>query len=117
MTTEDDFQRALDANTDDWQTQWVFADWLDEHADPRAEGYRVLGTLRLWSDMSYSIRFVYRSSPDWTPAISADRSVLPQDWYEPLLRGELSLLANESRRVHGIAHDTTSPAKAHAAIT
>ncbi len=30
MTTEDDFQTALDAAPDDWQTRLVFADWLDE---------------------------------------------------------------------------------------
>src|SRR6266545_3689729 len=46
MTTEDDFHRALDANIDDWQTRLVFADWLQERGDPRAEGYRALGLLR-----------------------------------------------------------------------
>ena len=43
VTTEDDFQRALDKNPDDWQTRLVFADWLEERDDPRAEGYRALG--------------------------------------------------------------------------
>ena len=33
MTTEDDFQRALDANPDDWQTRLVFADWLEDRGD------------------------------------------------------------------------------------
>ncbi|MBM3981870.1 MAG: TIGR02996 domain-containing protein [Planctomycetes bacterium] len=47
MTTEADFNRALDANPDDWQTRLVFADWLDERADPRAAGYRALGANRL----------------------------------------------------------------------
>lgn len=42
MTTEDDFQRTLDANPNDWQTRLVFADWLEEHGDPRAEGYRAI---------------------------------------------------------------------------
>jgi uncharacterized protein (TIGR02996 family) len=46
VTTEDDFQKALDAQPDDWQTRLVFADWLDERGDPRAEGYRALGALR-----------------------------------------------------------------------
>jgi uncharacterized protein (TIGR02996 family) len=46
MTTEDDFQAALDANPDDWQARLVFADWLQERGDPRAEGYRALGALR-----------------------------------------------------------------------
>lgn len=43
MTTEDDFQAALDLHPDDWQTRLVFADWLEERGDPRAEGYRALG--------------------------------------------------------------------------
>ena len=43
MTTEDDFQAALDANPNDWQTRLVFADWLDERGDVRASGYRALG--------------------------------------------------------------------------
>lgn len=47
MTTEDDFQAALDADPTDWQTRLVFADWLQDRDDPRAEGYRALGVLRL----------------------------------------------------------------------
>lgn len=47
MTTEDDFQRALDANPKDWQARLVFADWLQERGDVRAEGMRALGELRL----------------------------------------------------------------------
>ena len=46
MTTEDDFQAALDACPEDHQTRLVFADWLQERGDPRAEGYRALGTIR-----------------------------------------------------------------------
>jgi uncharacterized protein (TIGR02996 family) len=45
MTTEDDFQSALDATPEDWQTRLVFADWLEERGDLRAEGYRALGRL------------------------------------------------------------------------
>jgi uncharacterized protein (TIGR02996 family) len=37
------FQAALDANPDDHVTRIVFADWLQDHDDPRAEGYRELG--------------------------------------------------------------------------
>lgn len=47
MTTEDDFHRLLDADPSDWQTRLIFADWLEERGDPRAEGYRVMGRLRL----------------------------------------------------------------------
>jgi uncharacterized protein (TIGR02996 family) len=46
VTTEDDFQAALDADPEDWQTRLVFADWLQEHSDSRAEGYRALGMLQ-----------------------------------------------------------------------
>ena len=47
MTTEEDFQKALDANPDDWQTRLVFADWLQDRDDPRADGYRALAVLRV----------------------------------------------------------------------
>ena len=47
MTTEDDFNSALDANPEDWQTRLVYADWLQERSDPRAEGYRALGVRRV----------------------------------------------------------------------
>jgi uncharacterized protein (TIGR02996 family) len=47
VTSEEDFQRALDEHPDDFQTRLVFADWLQERGDPRAEGYRALGVLRL----------------------------------------------------------------------
>lgn len=45
MTTEEGFQLALDANPHDWQTRLVFADWLQDRDDPRAEAYRALGRL------------------------------------------------------------------------
>lgn len=46
MTTEDDFQRALDANPTDWQTRLVLADWLQDRGDPRAAGYRAIALNR-----------------------------------------------------------------------
>jgi uncharacterized protein (TIGR02996 family) len=48
VTTEDDFQAALDASPEDWQTRLVFADWLQERGDRRAAGYRVLGLHRCY---------------------------------------------------------------------
>jgi uncharacterized protein (TIGR02996 family) len=48
VTTEDDFQSALDKDPEDWQTRLVFADWLQDRDDLRAEGYRALGELRRW---------------------------------------------------------------------
>jgi uncharacterized protein (TIGR02996 family) len=49
VTTEDDFQAALDGNYRDWQTRLVFADWLQDRNDPRAEGYRALGRGGRWT--------------------------------------------------------------------
>jgi uncharacterized protein (TIGR02996 family) len=47
MTDEDAFQSWLDAHPDDHTCRLVFADWLQERIDVRAEGYRALGALRL----------------------------------------------------------------------
>src|SRR5687768_10524354 len=47
MTTEEDFQQQLDLHPDDHHTRLVFADWLQERGDPRADGYRALGQLRV----------------------------------------------------------------------
>lgn len=41
--TEDDFQRHLDECPDDHFARLVFADWLQDRDDSRADGYRVLG--------------------------------------------------------------------------
>ena len=47
MNDEDVFQAALDAGPNEHTTRLVLADWLQERGDPRAEGYRALGVLRL----------------------------------------------------------------------
>jgi uncharacterized protein (TIGR02996 family) len=52
VTTEDYFQRMLDRNPEPGesshaQTRQVFADWLQDQGDPRADGYRLLGALGL----------------------------------------------------------------------
>jgi uncharacterized protein (TIGR02996 family) len=77
MTTEDDFQAALDANPDDWQTRLVFADWLEERSDPRAEGYRALALLP-------SRPHMYRRGQwgfDRKGRFPADGDDLPSDWF------------------------------------
>lgn len=69
MTTEDDFQRQLDAHPDDWQTRLVFADWLDERGDPRADGYRVLGRFKREASLQVRARegcmICVRDVPKW----------------------------------------------------
>lgn len=49
MNDEDAFQAALDADPADHFLREVFADWLGDRDDERAEGYRALGRLRLRS--------------------------------------------------------------------
>src|SRR5215510_9578888 len=90
MTTEDDFQAALDKNPEDWQTRLVFADWLEERGDVRAEGYRALGLLHRvpvgavrpdqWCDPGYcSIGAQKRKRG--TDLKEATVATLPYDWF------------------------------------
>jgi uncharacterized protein (TIGR02996 family) len=82
MTTEDDFQRALDASPDDWQTRLVFADFLEERGDPRAEGYRALGVNRRRPWPEFLTRFTFNSGHPYAGACDAGSpGTLPNDWY------------------------------------
>jgi uncharacterized protein (TIGR02996 family) len=92
MTTEDDFQRALDVDTTDWQTRLVFADWLAERGDPRAEGYRALGTLRWTPWRTIGFRWRWWDLGHFLSMRSIAREPyhgdLPGDWFG-LVEGEL----------------------------
>ncbi len=83
MTTEDDFQTQLDAHPGDWQTRLVFADWLEERGDPRADGYRALGVLKRVPIKAWW--FQYASA--LVNKVSPDTHVLPMDWYFLLPQG------------------------------
>lgn len=95
MTTEQDFHAKLDADPSDWQTRLVFADWLDDQGDVRAEGYRALARGRHrtdttsgggvisafhWWDRTFTDR-VYADYPHIFHPCS-----LASDWFE-LLNG------------------------------
>lgn len=89
MTTEEDFQRALDANPDDWQCRQVFADWLQERNDPRADGYRALGASRVapYAEESGSGWKGYGRTDNASNLVAAPGGVaagalLPPDWFE-----------------------------------
>ena len=82
MTTEDDFQKRLDASPEDWQTRLVFADWLQDQGDPRAEGYRALGALRrvaLVGTLYREGQAVYLC--ELPGRRYAGGPFLPEDWY------------------------------------
>lgn len=103
MTTEDDFQAALDANPKDWQTRLVFADWLEERNDPRAEGYRALGVLRLRPSPGHHYGKPLHDRPErwWARASSESEHKyrhLPADWYRLVDDSGLSLTSFRGRR-------------------
>jgi len=82
MTTEDDFQAALDADPADWQTRLVFADWLEERGDVRAEGYRALGVLRKCPQRDHATgAWRWLGSGE-----QSDRHYLGADWHDALKR-------------------------------
>jgi uncharacterized protein (TIGR02996 family) len=96
VTTEDDFHAALDADPHDWQTRLVFADWLQDRNDPRAEGYRALAVGRNRTDTTtnhgvtvafhwWSRDWVLGKYPNyehtWVPVS------LPTDWFVLINKG------------------------------
>jgi uncharacterized protein (TIGR02996 family) len=80
MTTEYDFQKALDENPEDWQTRLVFADWLQDRDDPRAEGYRALGTSRL-APRRCALHWVWGRDDNDTVPLCHRRALLPLQWF------------------------------------
>lgn len=92
MNEEEAFQAALDANPDDWQTRGVFADWLEERGDVRAEGYRALGVLGKYPSYGHedvSVVVWDRRCPYWVTESDVKSRVLPLDWYDMLvIRGK-----------------------------
>lgn len=91
VVTEDDFQKKLDEHPDDWQTRLVFADWLDERSDPRAEGFRALAACRYVLCDRYAgvpLRYIpRRPSRIFCAAgnnVSGRDYTLPPDWYEKI---------------------------------
>jgi uncharacterized protein (TIGR02996 family) len=90
MTTEDDFQRQLDACPDDAQMRLVFADWLQERGDERSEGYRALGANRLYAIMPGERGWgVWYNDSQYTLPVEDAPLRLPEDWFgcvESLIR-------------------------------
>ena len=81
MTTEDDFQQQLDANPEYHQTRLVFADWLQERGDPRAEGSRVMGKRRFATKSAQDCRWY--DAEKYVEEAFGDN--LPHAWYVALV--------------------------------
>jgi uncharacterized protein (TIGR02996 family) len=97
MTTEDDFQAALDANPKDCQTRLVFADWLDEHNDPRGPGMRALGVNRIRPSTASvtdqtRLWWYFKSWP------GSEDGKIPEDWFDELqIEGKEGLFAPKAK--------------------
>lgn len=111
MTTEEDFQRQLDANPDDHHTRMVFADWLQEHNDPRAEGYRALGIRNLYPGESFTNYDHWHWGRDDSESVRNGniQRFLPSDWHE-LING------NKSSSLNWKLHNTRQEAEDAAAL-
>ncbi len=97
MTTEDDFHRMLDADPNDHQTRMIFADWLEDRGDPRAEGYRALGRLGIRPHLTSgnSSWGAFWNDSDVYPGLNGGKHDLP--WIE-LLKPHSYFTQHESRR-------------------
>ncbi len=90
MTSENDFQRMLDRNPQDHFTRLVFADWLEERGDIRAEGYRALGVLRKDCTQN-NHEFESDECPYWCYGRDGSVYDLPEDWFDLLeVRGKVA---------------------------
>lgn len=89
MTIEDDFQNTLTVQPLDWQTRLVFADWLEEQGDPRADGYRAMGLRRFSPTYFDGAGWWVWLNARWAAGYPTRReelrlSILPDDWYDLL---------------------------------
>jgi uncharacterized protein (TIGR02996 family) len=89
LTTEDDFQNAIDREPKDWHTRLVFADWLDDQSDPRASGYRAIAVQR-----RYPLHGTSKGKKAWwwharpQGRRTEYHNVIPTDWFALLPPGE-----------------------------
>jgi uncharacterized protein (TIGR02996 family) len=90
MSEEDDFWKLLEEHPDDSHTRLVFADWLEERGDERAEGMRALGLMGVWADVySFSDGPTYclgtQANNNWQVWSEWSRRqahlLLPSDWF------------------------------------
>src|SRR5262249_39492805 len=91
VTSEDDFQAKLDAEPDNHTARLVFADWLEEHGDPRAEGWRALGARQrkpMHQPEGYPAAEIENAPPgswEWWEEESKDYpEALPRDWLDEI---------------------------------
>ena len=91
MTTEDDFNAALDADPPNSNARLLFAGWLEERGDERAEGYRALAVNRLFGCDSVTheggVEWLPHQEATWFRRDGAEddgHDDLPPDWFDAL---------------------------------
>ncbi len=100
MNTETALQSHLDENPDDHTGRMVLADYLQEHGDPRAEGYRALGTNKKHAIST----IVGENTPhhQFTKQTNFTRTqpqCLPEHWFH-LLRAEPNTPKHPTRQLY-----------------
>lgn len=108
MITEAEFQAALDADPSDHTTRLVFADWLEEQGDARAEGYRALGRLGLYVSRNTEGKWA------WFCVALGGPAMPPRDWYALIAGG--NPLASPALHRHSKAFATRREAENAAAL-
>lgn len=93
---ESGFQKALDAAPNDQGTRLVYADWLDDHGDSRADGYRAIARCGLILCDRFTgppVRYVPNHGSRvfcLGKSSAAAEYSLPADWYALLVVQKLS---------------------------
>lgn len=92
MFDEEGFQRAIDADPTNATIRMVFADWLEEQGDPRAEGYRELARLNRvpvtggqewnWPGYCSEVFSDWGGAESVTHRQSAQIAAIPREWIE-----------------------------------
>lgn len=90
------FRAAIDADPDDMVRRLVFADWLDEHNDPRADGFRALARLGVqpchWSARAFAdLSTTEFPEAYWWTSVRGEHDawvpyMLPDPWYHAVKR-------------------------------
>ena len=97
MTTEDDFQRQLDADPNDHFSRGVLADWLEERDDRRAAGYRCLSAMRRRPHVC-SVGITFHNGTGSCDGDLSEEESLPQDWIDAMV-GEFAVFSNSTKKL------------------
>ena len=107
MTTETDFIEQLNKTPSDHSLKLVFADFLQELNDPRAEGYRALGHVE-------RIPAHYIGSNEWTwwrqlpPPALTPSMYLPEIWWDKLIPTKQSYFRESNYHTYTEALDAAA---------